>query len=189
MKKILMACAAIALATTVEAAVFNWSSSSVAYGVNAASVVFNGDYTAGTTKMRNNGTWSYVLSLFESGTDNLIGTASGTINVGSTGKISTSNITIGDAAALTTYDYVLALTGTQTGLTDRGIDGGYDYSAAYLSTTIDGSVTTVNAGNTTLSTAAPSTWAVAGITVVPEPTSGLLLLVGMAGLALRRKRA
>jgi len=30
---------------------------------------------------------------------------------------------------------------------------------------------------------------IANTAVVPEPTSGLLLLLGMAGLALRRRRA
>ena len=35
-----------------------------------------------------------------------------------------------------------------------------------------------------LSFAATGTWA-----AVPEPTSGLLMLVGLAGLALRRRRA
>ena len=34
-----------------------------------------------------------------------------------------------------------------------------------------------------------STTPFAGVTPVPEPTSGLLLLLGVAGLALRRKRA
>ena len=51
-----------------------------------------------------------------------------------------------------------------------------DYSVAGLSTTVFGTETGTTA--TAWSTAA-----------VPEPTSGLLLLLGMAGLALKRKRA
>ena len=34
-----------------------------------------------------------------------------------------------------------------------------------------------------------SNWTAIGGSSVPEPTSGLLLLLGMAGLALKRKRA
>ena len=45
------------------------------------------------------------------------------------------------------------------------------------------STTTVGFANMTSATAA-SNWQ-----SVPEPTSGLLLLLGMAGLALKRKRA
>ena len=51
-----------------------------------------------------------------------------------------------------------------------------DYTVAGMGTTIFGAATGTTA--TAWSTAA-----------VPEPTSGLLLLIGMAGLALRRKRA
>ncbi|MBQ5531427.1 MAG: PEP-CTERM sorting domain-containing protein [Kiritimatiellae bacterium] len=36
-------------------------------------------------------------------------------------------------------------------------------------------------------TTSASSWA--NLKVVPEPTSGLLMLLGMAGLALRRRRA
>ncbi len=34
---------------------------------------------------------------------------------------------------------------------------------------------------------ATGTWSVTGFTAVPEPTSGLLMLLGLAGLALKRK--
>ena len=50
-----------------------------------------------------------------------------------------------------------------------------DYSVSDLSTKIGG-----------LTTGAATAWSTAA---VPEPTSGLLMLLGMAGLALRRRRA
>jgi len=51
----------------------------------------------------------------------------------------------------------------------------------------NGSFTTFGAGTIASQTAAASAWSSAGS--VPEPTSGLLMLVGLAGLALRRRRA
>ena len=57
------------------------------------------------------------------------------------------------------------------------------------------SVTTGDDGNAMYSFAAGKLDTVAGAAsnwqtaAVPEPTSGLLMLVGLAGLALRRKRA
>ena len=46
---------------------------------------------------------------------------------------------------------------------------------------------TVNFGNMATATQTASNWV--GGEAVPEPTSGLLMLLGMAGLALRRRRA
>ena len=53
-------------------------------------------------------------------------------------------------------------------------------------------------GDTTIGANPPTTWSISGITktaqsggggeTIPEPTSGLLLLVGGAMLALRRKQ-
>ena len=45
------------------------------------------------------------------------------------------------------------------------------------------------AGALTASASAANGWAAVSSTDVPEPTSGLLMLLGVAGLALRRKRA
>ena len=92
------------------------------------------------------------------------------------------------------------MTGTQKDLVARGVDGDYDYSAATVSATFNGTVTTAIGGDTDLfaSDTVPATWTVSGITPVgggsggsdvPEPTSGLLLALGGAMLALRRRRA
>jgi len=58
---------------------------------------------------------------------------------------------------------------------------------------LDTSVGYLEIANTTGSDNAPTaatSYSSAGwYTAVPEPTSGLLLLIGMAGLALRRRRA
>ena len=62
-----------------------------------------------------------------------------------------------------------------------------------ISTPADESTTIINIGDqfdfTTAALTQSSTFGGAGWYAVPEPTSGLLMLLGMAGLALRRKRA
>ena len=49
---------------------------------------------------------------------------------------------------------------------------------------LDAQTANINFGNMASATQNASNWA-----AVPEPTSGLLMLLGMAGLALKRKRA
>ena len=66
--------------------------------------------------------------------------------------------------------YYYAYTGTSLGSQDA--DSGTDFAELTRSTPIGG-----------------SDWRTAGAEAIPEPTSGLLLLLGMAGLALKRKRA
>ena len=199
MKKLIVCLAALGLAVGAQAATYDWKTTANMQGVNATGVTDNGSYAAGTTNMKNNGSWSVVLALYEAGTGNLVGqSASTTIKFSSTGsKANTTGISVAEAVGGTTYDYVLTITGTQTGLTGRGVDGSYDYSGATLTTTISGTIDTLAMGGTTLTSSIPSTWTVSGITAastppsgddVPEPTSGLLLLVGGALLGLRRKQ-
>lgn len=191
MKK-LMIIAAVAMAAIVsQAATYKWTTSAVPYGVNAATVGDNGDYAAGTTQMKNQGSWTFVLALYDTTTHDLVGqSAETTVKFGATNaKISTNSIVVDAGVQGASYDYILTITGTETSLTDRGIDGAYDYTGATLSTTISGSLTGVSTGAATFTSDLPSTWTVSGIVAAPEPTSGLLMLLGMAGLALRRKRA
>ena len=64
-------------------------------------------------------------------------------------------------------------------------------ATAASSTMADGASTTKSYMLTATSSATAANWKSVGAssTDVPEPTSGLLMLLGMAGLALRRKRA
>ena len=83
----------------------------------------------------------------------------------------------GDSA----YGVILYTYGTGDDLQYMGnvgkvtLESAMDASSGYMSQTLLGSTT-----------AAATAWSTAA---VPEPTSGLLMLLGMAGLALRRRRA
>ena len=191
MKKLMMLLAAVGLAFGVNAASFTWQSASAAYGLDASAVGDNGDYSAGTTVMNKKGTWNVILALYDTATGDLVGQSASTgVKFSTTGNKFNTTLDVAEATTGTAYNYVLTITGTQTDLTARGLDGTYDYSAASLTTTIEGSVTTAAMGATKFSSATPTTWAVSGIESAgtPEPTSGLLLLLGGAMLALRRKQ-
>lgn len=205
MKKLIVCLAAVGLAAGAQAATYDWKTSANMQGVNAAGVTDNGDYAAGTTNMKNQGTWSAILALYDTESGALVGqSASTAIKFSTTGsKANTGSIDVAAAEAGKTYKYELTITGTQNGLTSRGedSDAGFDYSSAILTTTLSGTIATAAMGSTTLTTAVPTTWTVSGITSltpptpptptpggIPEPTSGLLLMVGGAMLALRRKQ-
>ena len=82
----------------------------------------------------------------------------------------------------TYYAAIIATYGT-------GDDMKYYAEKASVTTGDDGNgaYTTFGAGHLDTATAAASSWT-AATSSVPEPTSGLLMLVGLAGLALRRGR-
>ena len=192
MKKIAIAAAVICIAAISQAATFDWVSTSVKlYGVTAANVMDNGTYAAATTGTDNRAdkvcTLTYLLTILDG--DTVIGTATGDVKYGTLGKLGTTGMEVAAAQDGKTYNYVLTLTGTQSNLSGRGVDGDFDYSGATLTAEISGTVTTASMGGTLLPETAPSSWTVSGVTAVPEPTSGLLMLVGLGALALRRKRA
>ena len=172
MKKLIMALAIVAVAGMTQAASFKWST--------GALTAPNSDGSAGaTTAAEATGTWLASISLYSDAActtaiEGLTGNSSSTVNAMG------SNIagTFGGATFAydnsTRYYAILELSyttaaGTQTLKTD------------VVSTTLRTTGTTTLNFSTAISNAQ---WS-----AVPEPTSGLLMLLGMAGLALRRKRA
>lgn len=192
MKKLMIAAAVACVAIVSNAASFTWGTSAKAMSVSATAIaagltdgtVYNVSGTANADTMSNQITsygavWSYVMTLTTaSGTDTL----SGTLGSGafSSRKINMSlESALFDSASISNpvaFDYSIVLTGT--------LKDGKDATVELTSNAITGKAT-FGGGDLALSTAGASSWTAS----VPEPTSGLLMLLGMAGLALRRRRA
>lgn len=188
MKKLIIALVVTATAVAVQAASFNWKT-----GTSQQVYAMNTSDRAGTLTAYLFDIDAYgqadVLSAFNNGTFNSL-TKLSSVETASTGAIQTSAtgnaFTWGDAGDTLTAYFAILLT-----------KEGKDY--LYISPTADG--TGLVSGTTTLSFSAKTSSQLAALDAaagyqgagwygaVPEPTSGLLLLLGMAGLALKRKRA
>jgi hypothetical protein len=181
MKKIIVVLASIAMATCVEAGTFKWGSAA-----NGAVYQAGGGAVLAEASVYLFDTSAYTqAALFDAfaGTGVDYSKALGSTTTASTGKFTavTTDATEGQA-----YNIYLAI-----------VDGDNLYLSDVKSYTgpAVGKSTTVNYALTANTKAAvkeiESGSAISGqgwYTAVPEPTSGLLLLLGMAGLALKRKR-
>ena len=198
MKKLMIAAAIVCAAAMTQAAAFTWSSGTAKlYAVDHTLNKGNGSWAAGSVtadRADNAATLTYFLSIYDA--NGLVGTDEGAVKYGSLGKVNTT-MEVEEAEQGKDYTYTLVISGPQSNLRSRGVDGDYNYSNASISWTYNGSVTTPAGGAGILDSVVPSAWDVSGITAapgpippgpVPEPTSGLLMLLGVAGLALRRKQ-
>ena len=189
MKKLLIAAAAVACAVAAQAATFIWSTDK-AYSIAAATIgdgLAAGYYASATSGNANTmynqitsyaASWAYEIT-FTSGsdTDKITGTL-GTTDFGSRAiyAIDLSSDLLKQTDPVTPVDYSIVITGT--------IKDGKGATWDLTSDAIVGTWNVPSLGDLSLGTAVPAGW-----TVAPEPTSGLLLLLGMAGRALKRKRA
>ena len=189
MKKLIVAAALVCTAVVAQAATFRWSTGAQAYGPAVANLTVPGVYAPGTVnadRMKAEGssqgvTWTYTMILTATvGTDVTVSSPIvGNVTTYSSNKIS-ENIssdffTLPTDDSTKNYAWDIVITGTKTvgsdvyTITSDHIIGNADYTKL---------------SNLEIATAVPGQW-----TVTPEPTSGLLLLLGVAGLALKRKRA
>ena len=159
MKKILVMTAAIAMAVAANAASVKWS----------AANVYSSDLT---TKLAIGSKVSLYGALVTGE------------SVGAYTKLDTFTLTAAGNVSKTTSDIFTADDVYNFYFTFE--DGGKVFTSATKANVTIKTVgdTAVAFGNQTSATQNASNWA-----AVPEPTSGLLILLGMAGLALKRKRA
>lgn len=180
MKKIMVALGAVALAASAQAASVNWQS-----GLPTALDGYTfGDEALTMIVFENTSAYDIgsIWSSYQAGT--LAGTMVGSTTDDFDAYINEFMEIAGGASwgeGDTVYGAVI--------FTHTGADGKVDYYMvnSASATAADAGATLSDLGNTIGgggSGGGPTSWQ-----AIPEPTSGLLLLLGVAGLALRRRRA
>ena len=184
MKKILIGLFATAMAVGAQAAAFSWSTTGTIYGPTGSSVATTGGFTAYLLDA-STVTQSALVTALRDGGSITDYTALSTFTSTTAAKVSSTSFTSTTAAgsSLTAYfaivqdDYVY-ISGTKSATAS-------DVGSTSMSFGSQ-STTSANVFDSTTSYSSAGWYATAS---VPEPTSGLLLLLGMAGMALRRRRA
>ena len=186
MKKLMMALGAVATACSLQAASFVWGFA------NAETVAKDGKYFgdgayANASAFLYLGTVSLSDGKFDFGSATLLASVQGMNSDFNWGDFTAPGSTSNDAVlAAGGQSYTLILV-DKGGVTDLNrFDGN-----AILAYGTSGHETIPGAGETLYyaSFTNDTQYGAAAWQAVPEPTSGLLLLLGVAGLALRRKRA
>ena len=191
MKKLMIACAAVALAAVAQAASISWSIGNVySPSDSTAKIAANSMsawlfVTANSTDVTTikTTTLAAVQSVLDSGD------LSGLSSLAAAHAVNTTAGTIGGATGLTGFSSgtltAFAVVVDSTDLATAGkyflVSDGATKSATFTSAT---GMKALAWGDQTSYTQGAGKWS-----AVPEPTSGLLLLLGMAGLALKRKVA
>ena len=187
MKKLIMALAVVAIAFGAQAASCTWKTGTLIKAPNADGSFSTSNAGTGSLNMY---VWIVDADTYNSATLESIGAMDTSTATASKSGAGVAGVTVttthADSEWSTTENtpiYALVLT-TYTA------DGDV---TAYIANKATGNINTAGTGSSVLNLAkniggtggaAISSW-----TAVPEPTSGLLMLVGLGALALRRRRA
>lgn len=183
MKKLIVAIATVGVAAVVNAATVGWNiaTGSTAYANDAYQFFVIGqngaDSIATVTALLDAGTSAEAYAF---GTGSVAANGTGIVTAAASGK----TLGAGDYTSFfVLYDSATPTAGTSKYIVVSG--------ASTLEKTIGGSTAQVvfASGSVASTLGTASNWKSFGTSSVPEPTSGLLMLLGMAGLALRRRRA
>ena len=179
MKKIMIALGAVACAAAVQAASVNWnfdvSATDSGFAPAVGSVVVSALSESWTQAFNDAGVAPFSVS----------GTTDDVFAAGTQWKVTTTATLVSDDGTQTkdyTFDYIFTMPSLPTD--DPSIQSALAGVADDINNALSGTYGTLPS----IEAAEAEGWTPAGSSV-PEPTSGLLLLLGVAGLALRRKHA
>jgi hypothetical protein len=195
MKKLMIAVAVVCACVAAKSATVNWASGALQTPTSAT------DGTLSGSKITSSSGYTVAMYAFESlsaisydagdlfkwyqadptakfkGLDAI----SGTVTMGTSSTTAAAKGVISEDAGTTVYAAVLFVLSDET----SGEAKWYMENSASKAT----AKAAVNVSNLGLKVGGGSSTTATAWTAVPEPTSGLLMLLGMAGLALRRRRA
>ena len=187
MKKLIIGVVAVAVGLIANAAAVSWSTGEF----DLASTTGSG-WGTGTSKTGKAYSGVYVATVYfyEKYSGGVLSdevSAGGTVSTESTNKKGIMKGTTGDTFSAGTYYTYMEILEKSTGnkLVSDVVSFTYDGGLSEPDLIFFGS----DAGGFNESLPNTHGYASGGWTAAPEPTSGLLLLLGMAGLALKRKRA
>ena len=188
MKKLMVAAAIIMAAAVSQAASFDWKTAKSGGSVNAFE---SGSLVASTAYIFTADQASAIVAAFAAGNDWTSGSLDSS-SIGTNGKITAKEplFDYGGAGVAATINAIFAFTENV-----GGTDYLYVSSVASANGPANGSATITfyeSAVSTALNDAtkgySAAGWYNVASSPIPEPTSGLMLLLGVAGLALRRKQ-
>ena len=193
MKKLSIAAFAVACAAVVQAATVSWGSgalytaASASGGWSTTTAMSAGALVTMNVYLVDSSTYATVSAMDQAGMYEWAGTQTASYsaqnkNPSTDAIIGAATVQVKDTlAASTTYYSIVTAEYTDASYGDM-----YMAAAGTVTTTAAGAGSFANifGGAGTATTGGVRDWQ-----AVPEPTSGLLMLLGMAGLALRRRRA